>query len=876
MKELELLIILNNVKSEYILEAQQLRSGEAKNTVRKVSRKRVILIAAVITLLLLLAGCAAILLGLEDLSFGPFQAPYTDTPSETREYISLQGFAGTPEYLAGKEWLTFRESYDTDGKLLASAPFDDYVEPEAYWVYNCYTKEMVDKANEILEKYDLNMPLRSIMDVSSEELFDAVGIEGIVSPEASDSFTLGTGSYFDDGSFEVEGNTLHASQLETGLYFHYLCLKKGTLYDRYGIIENPAAYEQWEYTTKDGTHLLMAVGTEESLLIADKKECFISVSISSSLNRKTFEAIADGLDFTYSPKAIDLETADRRIEESRAQFEAEVEATRREYRKATYADFFANYINTEDGVFYSLLDVNGDGLDEVAYYWGGMYQELFTIQDGYVQKIHEGGYAFAHGYDICRAENGEYLFYTYKSTGAQIYVSFLYADGLDLKYKAFFRYDYDSNPERPWAMCTNAPGHEVYEFLYMPMNWETIDSEKYMKMVEAYPVQNLLRYPIHKLISPPDPNEKEAPEKIVIGVSDLSAAAEYYQAQYPDEEVKAYLHDFDSNGSGDLAVWRGGAFWALYVTDEQNRVKAEYRMDESLGFDIYETYTKMANQVRYDGNLIGIIEKGAYETYYKFCSLGSNGLYLRECFKFDPNGEESCYFVSVTDSWDIPYDAEITQWKPLSEAEYAERLESYLSQPYDLKPISEYFYVGEDRIVPGGTPSAEDMQLSDSEKAALKKEADERLLLCLKDQYSFYRGEDGMEYTLADYCRQQSAELGFPVSITRYTFVDMDGDGVQEAVVDFRFGENEQVMCMVLRYYCGSLYGTEFYHRQLSQIKEDGTFAYSGGGDNDGWAKLRWENMEWVTEKVGPIHYGDSLKDVTWYPYPVDVYLELP
>jgi len=89
-------------------------------------------------------------------------------------------------------------------------------------------------------------------------------------------------------------------------------------------------------------------------------------------------------------------------------------------------------------------------------------------------------------------------------------------------------------------------------------------------------------------------------------------------------------------------------------------------------------------------------------------------------------------------------------------------------------------------------------------------------------------------------------------------------------VVDFRYGENEQVMCMVLRYSGGNLYGTEFYHRQLSNIKEDGTFAYSGGGADDGYARLRWENMQWVTEKVGPIGYGDNLKDVIWHPYPID------
>ncbi len=695
MKELELLIILNNVRSEYIMEAQQLRSGEAKAAIRKISRKRMILIAAVISLLLLLVGCAAVLLGLQDLTFGLASRPYIDTPETPREFISLQGFAGTPEYLAGKEWLTFRESYDTDMKLMKSARFDDYVEPEEYWVYDCYTKEMVDKVNEILEKYDLKMPIRSFNSYSVEEIFDAVGIDGIVSPEASESFALEGGAYFNDGSFEVDGNALLAPPWETESNFEYLCLKKGTLFDLYGTIEDPASYEQWEYTAKDGTRLLMAVGSTESRILADKKECFISASIRGSLNRETLEKIADGLDFTYSPKAIDLEAADRAVEESRAQFEAEVEATRKKYRKATYAEFFANYMNTEEGKYYSLLDVNGDGQQEVAYYWDGKYQELFTIQDGYVQKIHEGGFSFSHGYEICRSEDGEYLFWTHKNVGDQTYISFLYADGLDLKYKAFFRYDYDSDPYHPLAICTNAPGHEVYEFLDMPMYWETDDLEKYTQMLETYPVQNLLRYPIRKLISPPDPNEKAPPENIVIGESDLSTVAEYYLGHYPEKEMEAYIHDFDGNGSGDLAVWQGGMFVALYVTDEEGRVKAEYLIDQMtgyLGFDVYETYTQMALQVQYNGNLIGILEKGPEQTYYKFCRVGFDGLYLRECFKFDSKGKESCYFVSVLDSWDTPYDAEITQWQPLTEAEYNERLDAYLIQPYELKPISEFVY----------------------------------------------------------------------------------------------------------------------------------------------------------------------------------------
>ena len=75
-------------------------------------------------------------------------------------------------------------------------------------------------------------------------------------------------------------------------------------------------------------------------------------------------------------------------------------------------------------------------------------------------------------------------------------------------------------------------------------------------------------------------------------------------------------------------------------------------------------------------------------------------------------------------------------------------------------------------------------------------------------------------------------------------------------------------MCIVLKWGSNSetVFGTEFYYRQMSQIKVDGTFAYSGGGDNDGWAKLRWENDSWVIETVED---SSQKSDVQWYSYPM-------
>lgn len=126
----------------------------------------------------------------------------------------------------------------------------------------------------------------------------------------------------------------------------------------------------------------------------------------------------------------------------------------------------------------------------------------------------------------------------------------------------------------------------------------------------------------------------------------------------------------------------------------------------------------------------------------------------------------------------------------------------------------------------------------------------------------------GMFDTLSEYYSSEGERMGLDVAITRYAFVDMDADGVQEAVVDFRFGENSQVMCIVLKYDSDNalVQGTAFYYRQMYLLKEDGSFAYSGGADNDGWAKLRWDrsNSQWETM---PVEDSSDKPDVQWYSY---------
>lgn len=183
-------------------------------------------------------------------------------------------------------------------------------------------------------------------------------------------------------------------------------------------------------------------------------------------------------------------------------------------------------------------------------------------------------------------------------------------------------------------------------------------------------------------------------------------------------------------------------------------------------------------------------------------------------------------------------------------------------------------FAGCNHSVPANNGNSEKNVIAEASASAAMEEtqytAEDVLLQILHNQVSFCSVSMKNSMTLEAYCASESERLGFAVSIFQYTFVDMDHDGIQEAVVDFRFGENGQVMCMVLKWDSSreTVSGTEFYYRQMSRIKEDGSFAYSAGGDNDGWAKLRWENGVWVIETVED---SSQKPDAEWYSYPVIV-----
>ena len=318
MTSMELLDIIGNVDDRYVLEIYDDLSLRKKH----IPVKRALLIAALITLLLILVGCVAVIMKLQGVKIGRYTNTYPFVNGITKEFtsdvISLQGFVGSVNYQAAKEWIEFEKSYDPDGKLLESSSKDDYQAPSQYMEYNCYTREMQEKVDEICDKYHLELLGPIHIEEYEENLFDALGIDGIIADDRNAKVILNAEYYYQDGSFSLSGvTTLNEGKMwPHQIDYQYRCVMK-TSFDGVALtIGDMESYEQWNYTLKDGTQVLLALSENKALLIVDKAEYFVTVNVlnpsytnvfyeKEQIRKKDLEVFADTFTFDFVPQRPD-------------------------------------------------------------------------------------------------------------------------------------------------------------------------------------------------------------------------------------------------------------------------------------------------------------------------------------------------------------------------------------------------------------------------------------------------------------------------------------------------------------------------------------------------------------------------------------------
>ena len=400
----EILDMIGDAKGTYLWETQKYRDGTAGAK----PLPRLWLVAAVIGLMLLLVGCTvAYVLRLQDLKVAEYRPTTPTVYDENGDVISLPTLAprtqitlqgANQEALA--EWNSFCRDYDPDGAIVTANDNNELGIPNPYYIpYGCYSWDMVDKLDEIVQKYDLKLlsPDVGCQSYESSVLFSSLGIDGVFHGDVE----YLSGYFYPEGTFKIE--LLFQPDTDQWPY------KDNSASYYYSVKEyfDPVYYEvadlesctQWNYTRSDGRTVLLVMNDEQARIIADLQDALVTVSFASSkwdggnkvqMTQSALEQISEQFDFSIQPHPADMTKVDALMEAARAAYEAERAAAAEnlytqgyeQYIQQTLEKAAAHSTRMRDGLFYSLYDLNGDGVMELFPGRRATLWEILSMREG--------------------------------------------------------------------------------------------------------------------------------------------------------------------------------------------------------------------------------------------------------------------------------------------------------------------------------------------------------------------------------------------------------------------------------------------------------------------------------------------------------------
>lgn len=380
----DLLNVIGEAKESFVLEA--IESRDRKST-KRISMRRPLLIAAIVAIMLLLVGCVAVYLTLQDLSIGQeTYVPKTDEygqlvePTEKiQDILTLTSLSGSPVQMALQEWYAFYGSYDPNGELLSNESDIPEIPNNYEYIYNCYTQEMADKLEEIAQKHNLKLLEDNliIQQWQSQAALEHMGIDSLLKDTAQVKRIAGMyyspGNFFFDLQFQLtDENAAWQTPVSGRVYYS----RKDYMVPLSYLPTDLDDYEQWTYTTSGGNQLLLALGNRGgALIITEREDAVIGIHLTISANhlmsengaaptKEVVEQLAETFDYQITPTVSDYTAMKKQLEElDKAYWEQQKPPAAVSY------DGFSSYFQ-ENAVGirkegYTFFDVDGDGKQDL-------------------------------------------------------------------------------------------------------------------------------------------------------------------------------------------------------------------------------------------------------------------------------------------------------------------------------------------------------------------------------------------------------------------------------------------------------------------------------------------------------------------------------
>ncbi len=215
----------------------------------------------------------------------------------------LQKVWDSPELQAAVEWYAYvgaKSMEYQEGRFPEEGP-------EAYGTYDwfrCFSQEMVEEMKAMAQRYGLTLP------GMWNRRYDTIGTlyrelgasEFLPKQRGRAAYTW----HLDDGSFDVMCEHGVLSNGDTAQYWLY-CLRQGSFHPIHmALVGDLEDYELTEYTTADGTDVLLYLGTSDCLAVTELHHCIVVVRLcvgstpnhrGVTVDTEALQAFADDIGF---------------------------------------------------------------------------------------------------------------------------------------------------------------------------------------------------------------------------------------------------------------------------------------------------------------------------------------------------------------------------------------------------------------------------------------------------------------------------------------------------------------------------------------------------------------------------------------------------
>lgn len=395
---------------EQILSVSGHRPAERKRTMKY---KKTLLLAAIVAAMAIFMGCAVVALTTKQLKLDEYETTdpaWIDADGQrheaqevTKTVLSLQGIQGTPEQMAAKEWYDFCKSYDPDHSIYIASG-GKFQAPEEYEAYNVYSQEMVEKLQEISRKYGLKLMGRKGQAYHYDWKlgWDALGIQEPVISGTDDTFELRGCTFFESGSYYIYTG-FHVTdpafswQHPTNLVLN--CNKKGFMGDQIVSLINGASTREWTYKRSDGKTILIVVSNDKLYLICDREDAFLYAIFPPAyylnngdgpreeMSDKDIEWLAEHIDFSLQTKRPDMDAVLPLLQKEDAAYDALLYADD-PFIQDSYRKLWKVLGAVKE---YTLMDLDGDGVEECIFWDRDDNPSLYTMKDGKTAPVHTQG-----------------------------------------------------------------------------------------------------------------------------------------------------------------------------------------------------------------------------------------------------------------------------------------------------------------------------------------------------------------------------------------------------------------------------------------------------------------------------------------------------